>query len=323
MVNKYFGFIILAILTTFFVININAQTKTGEGVNQTRGDFDGDGKADIGVFRNGEWYILPSSGGNYWRIKFGQGGDTAIPADYDGDGKTDLAVWRYQNIGTQAVFHILRSSDGAYYTQPWGLGGDAADHIVGDYDGDGKADFAVYRRGTTENPQSYFYILQSSDGQLRVTAWGLSGDYPRVGDFDGDGKTDPTIRRDSTFHTLRSSDNGWQSFRWGVLGLDNPLVADFDGDRKSDYTAFRFVTTTGGTDQGTWYSWQSSNQQMTAVKFGSNGSDWQVAADYDGDGKDDYAIYRRYEGTWYILQSRDGLKIVNWGLQNDYPLTMN
>ena len=56
-------------------------------------DFDGDGRADIGVFRQGNWYLLNSSAG-FATVQFGISTDKIVPADYDGDGKTDVGVYR-------------------------------------------------------------------------------------------------------------------------------------------------------------------------------------------------------------------------------------
>ena len=58
----------------------------------SRYHFDGDGKADIAVYRNDLWIYSPSLANV--AVQFGGGTDIAMPAEYDGDGKTDVAVYR-------------------------------------------------------------------------------------------------------------------------------------------------------------------------------------------------------------------------------------
>ena len=53
-------------------------------------DFDGDGRNDIGVYRDGTWFIIRSSDGGVTATAFGGlPQDIPVPGDYDGDGKTD------------------------------------------------------------------------------------------------------------------------------------------------------------------------------------------------------------------------------------------
>jgi uncharacterized delta-60 repeat protein len=96
------------------------------------------------------------------------------------------------------------------------------------------------------------------------------------------------------------------------LGLST--VGDFDSDGRADITVFR-------PSNGTWYILRSSNNQFQSAQFGVS-TDKPVAADYDGDGKTDIAVYR--SGIWYILQSsNNAFRAFQHGAAGDIPKPMN
>jgi hypothetical protein len=45
-----------------------------------------------------------------------------------------------------------------------------------------------------------------------------------------------------------------------------------------------------------------------------------VAADYQGDGADNIAVWRPSNGTWYLLRSTAGFGAAQWGTSGDKPV---
>jgi hypothetical protein len=71
-------------------------------------------------------------------------------------------------------------------------------------------------------------------------------------------------------------------------------VVDLNGDLTTDLVIYRSST-------GAWNILPSGGGMPYAVGFGGDPSDKPVAADYDGDGITDIAIYR--SGSWFIIPS--------------------
>jgi subtilisin-like proprotein convertase family protein len=281
---------------TWFVQNQAAVQWGAPGDIPVPGDYNGDGVTDIALYRpsSGQWIVR-----GLFTVGWGASGDVPVPGDYNGDGTTDIAVYRPLN-GTWFVQNLAPVQLGGPGDLPvprpetpgdinWDGTTDVGGYL-GDFDGNGTTDIAVYR------PTSGTWSVQNQ-GQV---VWGLPGDIPVPGDYNGDGLTDRAVFRvtDGTWYVQ----NG-VTVQWGQPG-DIPVPADYNGDGLTDIAVYRPST-------GTWFV-----QNQFTLQWGQP-ADIPVPGDYNGDGLADIAVYRPSNGTWFVR----GLFTVVWGAPGDIPVS--
>ena len=163
-------------------------------------DWDGDGLDESVIVRGTEWHLANGvpAGGTAGRFSFGQPGEIPLCGDVDRDGLDEPITFR--SGGTWSVRAGFGAADPLAYTARYGLqAGDLP--VVGDWDGDGDEDFAIFRNAR--------WHMRSTGTRLGTTraqfVYGMQpGDVPITGDWNGDGRDEAGIYRSGEWH-LRSS----------------------------------------------------------------------------------------------------------------------
>lgn len=313
-------------------------TSTPSAPVQNQVDFNGDGRTDFAVVRNtgggatGQitWFVGLNGPGTFSGSEWGIATDFFVPVDYDGDNRTDIAVWRPVSIGQPSgngFFYIFQSSNNTIRIEDFGQTGDEP-RVVGDYDGDGRADLAVYRSGPTAGTQSVWYYrgsLNNPNGNITFVPWGQNGDFPGPGDYDGDGRFDFVIQRNNgggqARFWLNQTTAGITTIVFGTP-TDVIVPGDYDGDGRTDLAVVRGI---GG--QFNWFVRPSTTGVISAAPFaifGASATDFVTHGDYDGDGRTDPAIWRpsgsaNASAFWYS-GSTSGTAVFQFGQSGDYPV---
>jgi hypothetical protein len=257
------------------------------GDSITAGDYFGDNKTEVSVWRSGQFIHAPFPEGPnpIGPLTFVNWGSSATAdnlgrvGDYDGDGKDDEVVVR---VTSNILNWYIRGSAGTNRVVPFGrvnAGFSTLAFQGADFDGDGR-DELVMANASTASGANTWWIGDSITGQVKLTV--------SFGNF----VTDYFVSPD-----------------------------DYTGDGLADIVVYRAGGQ--GADAGGWYIRNTATGGNTLTIFGISdpaftSEDIPVRGNYDGDNKADICVYRRSTATYYWIESSTGsIQAQQWGTAND------
>ena len=240
-------------------------------------------------------------------------------ADINGDGLAD-----YVYFSNGLVYAMLSNGKGFNPPAQWGSGGatvmmirNTGANLLGDINGDGKADFVYIQDGVA------YVEISNGNSFSPAVAWatGITLDPAAIisawlADVDGDGKADLIYENGGSTYVMLSTGSGfapaviWSSGNasaystyYGVGGmLSVGAVADVDGDGKADYVyasgSTVYVRLSTGTSFGAPQQWFAGLPGFDPLL------PFSALADVDGDGRADLIV--GYSGTTTAVAFSNG-----------------
>lgn len=259
------------------------------GAKQLAGDFNGDGKDELALFKDGEW-LLDINGNGVWDdgdlwASLGKKGDLPVVGDWDGDGKDDIGI----------------------YGPEWDGDDDALLYEPGLPDPENRRVSKPKNIPPTDRPILAERLMQrSKHGDPRsdvidhVFRFGSDTDQPVAGDFNGDGIATLGIFNNGAWKLDVNGDGRFERendsfFEFGKPG-DIAVVGDFNGDGLDEIAVVRgndLIVDSNGNGE-----WDATDKVFEIEGEGEN----VVVGDFDGDGVDEAAFYANLP----LIQVPDG-----------------
>ncbi|MBP2327793.1 hypothetical protein JOF56_008178 [Kibdelosporangium banguiense] len=267
-----------------------------------RGDFDGDGRGDLAVFREDpdrkvRLYFLQSDGNRFIALGDPEWTTTAyhlsymrvVSGDFDGDADDDIGVFQgYPGNQTKLWVH---TANGGRFSEPvlqWdsgagGLNVTTASYVAGDFDGDGRADIGQLR-GTAAQTKLWVHYATATGFAAPVQQWDSgAGNLDQAkatflaADVNGDAHDEIVVMTDKGSATaqlsvLTANAGTWtNSVWWSGSSFDATqavlAAGDFSGDGKADVAA---LSATGNGNRR-MYTFVSTGTAFTDKQAGWQG----------------------------------------------------
>ena len=220
-------------------------------------DFNADGKPDLVVTnrKNKTISVLLNGGAGTFRTQVtypaGARPNSIAASDFNSDGKLDLAITTGDaSTGDPSTVNVLLGRGSGVFAAPVSYeAGNVPNSIaVGDFNGDGKPDFATANIYT----KTIGVFLNTGSGVFAAQASYPVGPYPyhvTVGDFDTDGLPDLAVVYGGSVNVLRNLGAGTfaapVAYETGNIPV-SVAVSDFNGDQLPDLVVANAKSNTVG-----------------------------------------------------------------------------
>jgi RHS repeat-associated protein len=285
----------------------------------TDATLDGTGRVTGGTSAPPTWFSYYDAPNDFVSSRWAtwQGGypGTFVTGDFDGNGQTDFA--QYWNCNYQLCLDVHPSNGSSFGGQRWATeqGGYlppnySASIVTGDFNGDGKTDFAQYWNDPGGSTGWTADVHVSNGSSFDIERWATwQGGFPGTfvtGDFDGNGQTDFAQYWNCNgqlcvdVHPSTGSSFGWERWATEQGGYLPPnygaaiVTGDFNGDGKTDFAQYwncngqLCIDVHPSTGNGFgWERWATEQGGFLPPYYGAN----IVTGDFNGDGKTDFAQY--------------------------------